>query len=107
MNNTASANGDSLHAEVGASGQRCFKVGCAEPVFVVYRKIYDGSPVLSACKQHQDILSTKLKWQLPVSQPPTSPSEVGGRGKRVICAAAIPGDCSNDEASHAGKKVSD
>jgi hypothetical protein len=43
---------------------KCFKVGCIEPVYVVYRKVLDGSPVLSACKHHQDLLATKLKWQI-------------------------------------------
>ncbi len=41
---------------------RCFK--CNAPAFVVSRKIYDGSPVMAACKQHQDLLRTKLKWQI-------------------------------------------
>ena len=38
-----------------------------------------------------------LDLNLPVSQPPTSPSEVGGRGKRVICAAAKPGSITNEK----------
>lgn len=41
---------------------KCFK--CGDPAFVIYRKIYDGSPVMAACKQHQDLLATKLKWQI-------------------------------------------
>lgn len=41
---------------------KCFK--CGEPLYVLYRKIYDGTPVMGACKKHQDDLATKLKWQI-------------------------------------------
>ncbi len=33
----------------------------------------------------------------PTEQLPTSPSQVGGRGKRVICAAALPGNQSETD----------
>lgn len=41
---------------------KCYK--CGAPLYVLYRKINDGTPVMGACKQHQRDLETKLKWQI-------------------------------------------
>lgn len=55
---------------------KCFK--CGAPLFVLYRKIYDGTPVMGACKQHQRDLETKLKWQIQ----PLTPLGWNGEAER-------------------------
>jgi hypothetical protein len=55
---------------------KCFK--CGEPLHVLYRKIYDGTPVMGACKKHQDDLATKLKWQIQPLTPLGHNAEVSG-----------------------------